>query len=132
VALPGGLALLNATLSEVFAPQPVPADYAQRVGIRLVLRPENFIANAQDVAGLKDFVTAQAPRYSELKMPVTIITGDRDGIVEPQVHARVLVNTVPHSKLIMLEGIGHMPHHVARERVVEAIEDSVRQANAVK
>jgi len=128
LALPAGTVLLGPTIAAVFAPQVAPADYAQRAAIRLVLRPKNFIANASDVAGLLEFVTVQAPRYSELKMPTTVITGDRDTIVSPRIHSRALADTVPHSKLIMLEGVGHMPHHVARDRVVEAIEDVVTQA----
>jgi len=132
LALPTGLALLDPTIAEVFAPQTAPADYAHRGAIRLVLRPQNFIANARDVAGLHAFVTAQGQRYSALKMPITIITGDRDEIVSPRLHSLALAETLPHSKLIMLEGVGHMPHHVARDRVIEAIEDVVRQASGMR
>ena len=128
LALPAGMILLEPAIASTFAPQTAPDDYAQRAAIRLLLRPGNFIANARDVAGLKDFVTSQAPRYPELKMPTTVITGDRDTIVSPRIHARALAEELPHSKLIMLEGVGHMPHHVARDRVVEAIEDVVKQA----
>jgi pimeloyl-ACP methyl ester carboxylesterase len=128
LALPAGTALLESTIAAVFAPQVAPADYAQRAAIRLVLRPKNFIANASDVVGLLEFVTAQAPRYSELKMPTTVITGDRDTIVSPRIHSLALVDAVPHSKLIMLEGVGHMPHHVAQDRVIAAIEEVVEQA----
>jgi pimeloyl-ACP methyl ester carboxylesterase len=132
LALPGGLALLDPAVAEVFAPQEVPADYAQRAAIKLVLRPESFIANAQDVAGLRDFVAGQARRYPELKMPITIIAGDRDSIVSARIHSRALADTLPHSKLIMLEGVGHMPHHVARDRIIEAIEEVVKQAGGMR
>src|SRR5207249_2908490 len=96
LALPTGLALLNPTIAAVFAPQLAPADYAQRAAIRLVLRPQNFIANARDIAALHAFVTAQGQRYSALAMPTTIITGDRDEIVSPRLHSRALAETLPH------------------------------------
>src|SRR5262249_48756928 len=75
LALPAGLALLAPAVASVFAPQDVPADYVQRAAIRLVFRPAHFLANARDVADLHDFVTAQAPRYSAINAPTTIITG---------------------------------------------------------
>jgi pimeloyl-ACP methyl ester carboxylesterase len=79
----------------------------------LLLRPAEFRANARDVAGLKAFVAAQAPRYRQIAAPVTIITGDRDRTVSPTIHSRALAEAVPHARLIILAGVGHMPHHAA-------------------
>ena len=39
-----------------------------------------------------------------------------------KVHAQALAATLPHSKLILLEGVGHMPHHVATDTVIAAVE----------
>ena len=100
----------------VFAPQEAPADYAERAAIALVLRPQTFLANARDVAGLNAFVTRQAPRYASIKAPTVIITGDRDTVVSPDIHARRSLRRLPQSKLVVLEGVGHMPHHVASDR----------------
>jgi pimeloyl-ACP methyl ester carboxylesterase len=122
LALPVGFALLNPTVGVVFSPQEAPPDYTERAGIPLVLRPQNFLSNARDVARLNAFVTVQSPRYAGIKAPTTIITGDRDTIVIPKIHSHALAATLPHSKLVVLEGVGHMPHHVARERVVAEID----------
>ena len=62
-AFPLGSLLIARGVENVFEPQLPPADYVRRTATRLVLRPQEFIANAQDVAALKAFVTAQAPRY---------------------------------------------------------------------
>ena len=123
LALPAGAVLINPTVAVVFAPQDVPKDYVERAAIPLVVLPRNFLANARDVAGLHGFVTAQAPRYRGIKAPTVIITGDRDTVVSPQIHSRALAAILPHSKLIVLEGIGHMPHHGARDAVYKAIEE---------
>jgi pimeloyl-ACP methyl ester carboxylesterase len=123
LVVPVGSLLMRPVAAKVFAPQEAPADYAERAAIALVLRPESFLANARDVAGLHAFVTRQAPRYALIKAPIVIITGDRDTVVSPDIHARAFAAKVPQSKLIVLEGVGHMPHHVAPDQVVSAIDD---------
>jgi pimeloyl-ACP methyl ester carboxylesterase len=122
VALPLGLVLMDSASSGAFAPQQKPDDYVRRAAISLVLRPSEFIANACDVAGLKAFVTAQAPHYRELRMPTVIITGDRDTTVSPKIHSRAMAAVLPHARLIVLKGMGHMPHHAASGVVIEAID----------
>jgi pimeloyl-ACP methyl ester carboxylesterase len=121
VALPLGALLLDGGAASVFAPQAVPADYVRRAAIRLLLRPSEFVANAQDVAVLKDFVTAQAPRYGEIAIPTVILAGSADATVSPRIHARAIAAAVPDARLIMLEGVGHMPHHTDTDAVVAAI-----------
>jgi len=113
LVMPVGWLLLESAADRVFAPQSAPADYVERAGISLLLRPAEFRANARDVAGLKAFVAAQAPRYRQIAAPVTIITGDRDRTVSPTIHSRALAEAVPHARLIILAGVGHMPHHAA-------------------
>jgi pimeloyl-ACP methyl ester carboxylesterase len=121
IAVPLALLLLNRGVAEVFDPQPAPADYVRRAAIRLLLRPAQFVANAQDIAALKPFVTAQAPRYGEIGAPTVILTGSADTTVSPHIHTRAMAWAVPHARLIMLMGIGHMPHHAAVDAVVAAV-----------
>ena len=128
LVMPLGALVLKATVARVFAPQAAPADYAARAAIPLVLRPAAFLANARDVAGLKPFVTRQAPRYGEIAAPVTIIVGDRDTTVSPRIHSQALARAIPHARLVMLPGVGHMPHHVAPDVVAAEVE---RMASSV-
>ena len=123
-ALPIGEVLLEMGARDVFLPQAMPADYLARAGIRLLLRPAEFVANAQDVWVLRAFVTAQAPHYRELTMPTVVLTGDADVTVSPTMHSRAIAAMLPDARLVILPGIGHMPHHVATEEVIAAI-DSV-------
>lgn len=132
LTLPLGLLLMGPTVNVVFAPQSPPPDYVARAAATLVLRPQEFLDNARDVVGLEEFVRTQVPRYTGIAMPVTIITGDRDDIVSPDRHARALAAEIPHSKLIVLEGVGHMPHHVATDRVIAAIEEVAEAARGSK
>ena len=59
-------------------------------------------------------------RYGELSIPVAIVAGSGDKVVSPD-HAERLRGAVPDASLRIVEGTGHMVHHVATERVVEAI-----------
>ena len=131
VALPVGLILARPVADVVFSPQTPPADYVARAGILLVLEPQNFLANARDVVGIRAFVTAQAPRYAGITAPTIVLHGTSDTVVSARVHARALVDAVPHAKLILLKGIGHMPHHVATDEVVAAIDEVMAQAGTI-
>lgn len=122
LALPIGQQLVAGALEEVFAPNAEPAGYLERAAIPLALRPDEFIANAEDVAGLKPHVAAMAPRYREIRAPTVVVTGDSDGVVLASIHAAGLVRDIPGSRLITLPGVGHMPHHAATATVVAAIE----------
>src|SRR5262249_55837404 len=94
-ALPLSVLLLDGGVASVFAPQPAPADYVRRAAIRLLLRPSTFVANAQDIAMLKELVTAQAPRYREIAAPTTVLTGSADSTVSPNIHAHAIAAAVP-------------------------------------
>lgn len=120
--MPLGLILFARTVTATFAPQAAPDDYARRAASRLVLRPPEFIANAQDLAALKAFVTAQVPRYRDIASPTVIIAGDRDSIVSSQINARAAARLIPRARLVVLEGMGHMIPHAAAEAIAAEIE----------
>lgn len=122
VTTPAGALTLDAVVRAVFAPQVPPPDYAEKARIPLALRPPVFQANAEDVAGLYAAVTAQQPRYRDIRVPTVIISGDADTIVWTNVHSRGLAREVPGARLIILPGVGHMPHHAAPDLVIAEIE----------
>ena len=125
VGVPSARALLEAGAASVFAPSPVTPGYLETAEIALLLRPEAFRANSQDIAATFDFVSAQVPRYRDLKVPVVAITGDSDAIVSPVIHSAAIARQAPQGRFVLLPGIGHMPHHAAPEIVVEAIDQIV-------
>ncbi|MCB4454284.1 alpha/beta fold hydrolase [Leisingera sp. McT4-56] len=117
------------TLDAVFAPQAVPEGYASHFGIGLTLRRASLRANAKQRANLLDEVISLAPHYDRISIPVEIIHGTADDTVNPDIHARQLVRDVPTADLTLLEGIGHMPHHVATDEVAAAIHRAAARAN---
>jgi pimeloyl-ACP methyl ester carboxylesterase len=77
---------------------------------------------------LKAAVTEQAPRYSDIKVPTVVISGDADTTVSPQIHSRRFAATVPHAKLIILPEVGHMVQNAAPDFVVSQIEGMIAAA----
>lgn len=139
-SLPGGAVLpvlvsafvprayVHDTLSAVFAPQQVPDDYLSRAGVMMATRVKTLRANARQVAALKPEVAAMSQRYGSIDLPVEILHGTADRTVYPDVHAEPLSKLVPDANLTLLEGVGHMPHHVVPEDVVAAIDRAARRA----
>lgn len=126
--LPAGYCMLKPGVAAVFRPDAPPPDYGARTALAMLLRPREFVANAQDLSGLKEFVRAQAPRYGELKMPVVIIAGDKDPVVRTDIHSRAIARQVPQATLTVLPGVGHMVHHVAPDSVIQAVDEVAAHA----
>lgn len=121
LVMPIGINALAPGLAGVFAPNPAPHDYLERTGVALVLRPDAFMANAQDVAALYDFVTAQSPRLPEITAPTAIVTGDTDSIVLTHIHSYGSHKAIAGATLNVLPGVGHSPHWVNPQAVVDAV-----------
>jgi pimeloyl-ACP methyl ester carboxylesterase len=122
ITLPLGLLLATSASRAVFAPQIMPDDFVEDTATLLLLRPREFRANALDLVTLKAAVAAQAPRYGEIRTPVTIISGDVDKTVSTDIHSRAFAAVVPNAKLIVLPGVGHMVQNAAPDLVAAEIE----------
>ncbi|WP_420968936.1 alpha/beta fold hydrolase [Bradyrhizobium sp. B120] len=122
ITLPLGYLVTTSGVRGVFAPQPMPADFVRDSETLLLLRPREFIANARDLVTLKAAVVEQAPRYAEIKAPLSIISGDVDKTVSTRIHSRPLAASAPNAKLIVLPGVGHMVQYAAPDLVASEIE----------
>jgi len=120
--VPGAALTMAAGVRGVFAPQEPPADYVEATALPLLLRPANFAANAQDVAGLSAHVAERSRRYGEIIAPTVVISGDADGVVATPIHTAALGRELPDIKVHVLEGVGHAPHHARTAFVVGEIE----------
>lgn len=127
---PGGLVHLRRVVRTIFAPQPAPANYLEASQIPLVLRPKAFRASAADVAGLYDAVSAESPRYRDIRVPAAVVAGDTDPIAWTSVHSVPFAREVPGATLTVLPGVGHMPHHVATDAVVAEIDRLLQRMQA--
>ena len=124
---PVGQFAADAAIDRVFAPNPVPRDYRDRTGIELSLRPSAFIANAEDIRLLSDFLAIQSRRYPEIQHPLLLLTGAEDDIVPSWNHADRLQRQVNQIERIDLENTGHALHHARPEQVAAAISTFVNR-----
>jgi pimeloyl-ACP methyl ester carboxylesterase len=128
LALPTGLLMINSGARGAFLPQTAPNNYVRNTHLALLLRPREFRANAWDMATLKEAITAQIPRYAEIKAPVVVIHGDVDKSVYLEVHAQQFIKVVPHAELIVVPGVGHLVQNAATEQIIAAIESLIPKA----
>jgi pimeloyl-ACP methyl ester carboxylesterase len=128
IILPLGYFMIDTGVAAVFTPETPPQEYDARTGVRMILRPKEFIANAQDIADLKAAVTAQAPRYNEIKAPTAIIAGDADRIVYTDIHSRGIAKMLPDATLTVLPGVGHMVQFAATDLILKAIDEVAAKA----
>ncbi|MGQ0681765.1 alpha/beta fold hydrolase [Bradyrhizobium sp.] len=122
ITLPLGLLLAESGSRSVFAPQAMPEGFVKDSATRLLLRPREFVANAWDLVTLRAAMAEQAPRYANITVPITIIAGDVDKTVSTHIHSQPLAKTAKNTKLIVLNGVGHMIQYAAPELVVAEIE----------
>jgi pimeloyl-ACP methyl ester carboxylesterase len=125
VTLPLGLLLTGRGARGVFRPQAMPAGFVRDSATPLLLRPREYLANARDLVTLKAAVAEQAPRYGEIKVPVTVIAGDADKTVSTHIHSRPFAAAVADAKLIVLSGVGHMIQNAVPDLVASEIEAMV-------
>jgi pimeloyl-ACP methyl ester carboxylesterase len=133
VTLPLGLLLADSGSSSVFAPQAMPKDFVKDSATRLLLRPREFVANAWDLVTLRAAMAEQAPRYGTITAPITIIAGGVDKTVSTHIHSQPLARTAVNTKLIVLNGVGHMIQYAATDLVIaeiEAMADTLTPGNA--
>lgn len=127
---PGATLTMEAGVKSVFAPQEPPPDYVNKTALPLLLRPQEYMANAQDVAGLYDHVLARSPGYRAIKAPTLVIAGNADKIVYTEIHTASLARELPDVTAHVLPGVGHTPHHAATDFVVSEIEALSRRVEA--
>lgn len=119
---------IEQTLRSIFAPQAVPDGYADYVGVGLTLRRKSLRANADQRATILDEISALEPLYERLTLPIELVHGTADTTVGNAIHSARLVDRIDSANLTTLDGIGHMPQHVAPDAVVDAIDRAATRA----
>ena len=115
-------AQIEGSVDGVFAPDPAPPGYADHIGARLTIRRDTMRRNARQVMGLKANLIAMEPNYPALTLPVEILHGTADTTVPARIHAIPLSDRLPNARLTLIEGAGHMPHHIHPDRLRAAID----------
>ncbi len=109
----------------VFSPAAVAPQFKDQAG--LALRPSQVGATAADANLMGPDAAKLASRYPSLIMPVTIMAGSDDKIVNVEKQAERLHATLPQSKLELLDGAGHMLHYRHPDKIAEEVAALVRK-----
>ncbi len=114
-------AYIDSTITGIFAPDPVPGGYMATIGAGLSLRRASLLTNTAQVNGLRAQIVAQSALYPTLTLPVELIHGAADTIVPLTIHSQPLSLILPHARLTVVQGAGHMPHHSHPDAILAAI-----------
>ena len=107
----------------MFAPAAV-SEAFKRYPAWMSARPSQLQAAAAESATLIPTVLAMRRRYTDLKVPVVLVAGAGDRYVNTRWHSGRLHRLLDFSWLRIVEGAGHMVHHVAPAQVMAAIDQA--------
>lgn len=107
LAIPVGMRTADQALKDVFAPEKPSPDFMTRGGGALGLRPRSFYAASADLRAAHDSLGEVVRRYPSLTVPVGILFGKSDAILEPGLNGKTTKDQIPGLSLQLIEG-GHV------------------------
>ena len=119
----------------IFAPCPVPDRFKRTYSMPDALRPSQMRAVQEEATMLADATAELRPLYKDVSVPVRLIAGSDDRVVDTNKHSARLHRELGASTLQVVPRCGHMVHHAAPDDVIAAIhgtrETPVRTSRAV-
>jgi pimeloyl-ACP methyl ester carboxylesterase len=115
-----GRAVVKGSLRDAYHPQDVHDDYAERVA-QMWMHPGRISAWAYDETTLRASLKRLSPRYAKIELPVVIVTGDADRVLDPNDHSYPLHKAIGHSKLIVIPDTGHQLPQTQPDVIIAAI-----------
>lgn len=107
IAVPMAVAFGPRNAAAVFAPDPVPADFATAGGGALAARSRSYQMGSFEVRMARDAMRALVPHYPALRLPVAILYGRGDTVLDPALQGERTAAEIPGATLTLIEG-GHM------------------------
>jgi pimeloyl-ACP methyl ester carboxylesterase len=112
--------MLSKELREAFYPDAVPEDYLRRASSSW-LKHKQVRAILEDEYGLDKELKKLSKHYSEISVPVVIVTGDHDKVVSAEANAFRLKTTIRQAQLIELKNTGHQVPQTHPESISNAL-----------
>jgi pimeloyl-ACP methyl ester carboxylesterase len=128
LATPLSIANSARTLAMLFGPQRVPGDFGVRGGGLLSLRPVSFIGASTDLVATHGDPVGMPARFENLTVPVGILFGADDRILDPVVHGKGLAAKVAGADFELIEGGGHMIPVTSADRTAAFIARMAQRA----
>jgi pimeloyl-ACP methyl ester carboxylesterase len=121
LAIPFSIKYGPTVLGMVFSPQSAPADFATKGGGLLALRPRSFIAASSDLMAAPEDLEKMPARYGSLKVPVGILFGTHDRMLNIVRHGEAAAEKIPGVDFEWIKGEGHMLPITSPDRVAKFI-----------
>ena len=121
-----GRLMAPAAHRKMFDPAPVAERFTREFPVELEVRPSQLRAGAAEAALMIPSAAGLARRHSELSLPVAIMAGRGDKIVDCDSQAGRLKAELAGSKLTTVPGVGHMIHYSVPEQVAAVIREVVQ------
>jgi pimeloyl-ACP methyl ester carboxylesterase len=131
LATPIGIMNADRVLGQVFGPEKVPPDFIRLGGGALGLRPQSFYAASTDMESINDGFAEMIRRYPSLTIPVGILFGKGDQLLDYRLHGQATKDQIPGLDLKLMEG-GHMLPVTAPDAVADFIRGMARAVAAKK
>lgn len=123
LATPLSMARREVMLDVIFGPEAVPVDFATAGGGMLGMRPSAFVSASTDLAAVPADMLPLMQRYSALAMPIAVLYGTHDRILDPQLHGAAFQAMLPQVRLDLVEGAGHMLPLTVPDRVADFVRE---------
>jgi pimeloyl-ACP methyl ester carboxylesterase len=115
---------------KIFAPEAMPPKFGA-FPKEMSFRPSQVRAAAAESALMIPAAYADRARYQELEMPVVILAGEEDQLVNTEKQSGRLHQELPGSVMHRVPGAGHMVHQTATEKVMAAITEAAQARDAL-
>ena len=109
-------------MTEIFGPRSVPKKF-EGFPKEMAVRPSQIRASAAESALMIPEAFHFRGEYANLKMPVVIIAGEKDRLIDIDKQSARLHSDVSQSKFHRVPGTGHMIHQTATGLVMAAMDE---------
>ena len=123
LAVPLSIVASKGVLAQVFAPEAPPRDFPTRGGGLLSLRPSQFVASSADLQAIAGHMPQLEQRYHTLRLPVHILFGREDALLDWRANGQALADKLPGARLELVTG-GHMLPVTQPELTARFIEEA--------
>lgn len=117
-------------MAKIFGPQSMPKKF-EGFPKGMALRPSQIRASAAESALMVPGAFQYRDKYANLKMPLVIVAGDEDRLVDIDAQSAQLHRDVPQSRFHRVPGTGHMIHQTATGAVMSAVDEVASARSAL-
>lgn len=111
-------------MRKIFGPAKVPRKFTKGFPVGMALRPSQLRAGAAESALMIPDAFGMHTRYGELTMPIVIVAGELDRLIDRGSQSERLSRDIDHSSFRLVGGAGHMVHQTAMREVLAAIDEA--------